>query len=157
MGRGRERSRVGPVRPITIQRTIHAPISSTWAELRVVERHVEWMADAASIAFHSDQREGVGTTFTCLTKVGPLRLRDVMTVTEWDDESRMSVRHQGLVTGEGTFELTPRGEQTFITWTERLRFPLWLGGPIGELIARPLFHLIWRGNLRRLAQIVENR
>ena len=83
-------------------------------------------------------------------------LRDVMTITEWVNESHMSVRHQGLVTGEGTFRLTENGNDTTVTWTERLRFPLWLGGPLGELVARPIFLLIWRGNLRRLAQIVEN-
>lgn len=144
------------MRPISLERKIRATSNTVWAELRVLERHVEWMADAAAITFHSEQREGIGTTFTCLTKVGPLRLQDVMTVTQWDDQHRMSVRHQGLVTGEGTFEVTPHGDETVITWTERLRFPLWLGGPLGELVARPLFVLIWRGNLRRLARIIEN-
>jgi carbon monoxide dehydrogenase subunit G len=144
------------MKPISIENTVRASKETTWAELRVLERHVNWMADAASLTFHSDQREGVGTTFTCLTKVGPIRLRDVMTITEWVNGSHMSVRHQGLVTGEGTFRLTESGNGTTVTWTERLRFPLWLGGPLGELVARPIFLLIWRGNLRRLAQIVEN-
>ena len=145
------------MRPISIVTTVRATKKNTWAELRVLERHVNWMADAASLTFHSDQREGVGTTFTCLTKIGPIRLRDVMTITEWINESHMSVRHQGLVTGEGTFRLTESSEHTIVTWTERLRFPLWLGGSLGELVARPIFLLVWRGNLRRFARIVENR
>ncbi len=78
-----------------------------------VERHVDWMADAVSIRFETDQTRGVGTSFLCDTKVGPIRLTDRMEITEWvpaDDAGaigRMGVRHTGIVTGTGVFTIEP--------------------------------------------------
>ena len=33
-----------------------------------------------------------------------------MIITAWTDEREMSVRHEGAVTGEGTFTLEPRAD-----------------------------------------------
>ena len=52
---------------------IEASESDVWAELSNLESHVEWMADAVALEFHSEQRRGEGTAFSCATKVGPLR------------------------------------------------------------------------------------
>jgi hypothetical protein len=141
---------------IRTRRTIDAPPTAVWEELRHVERHVDWMADAEAIDFTTPTREGVGVTFTCLTRVGPFRLRDHMAITEWDDGHRMGVRHDGLVSGSGRFTIRARRRgRTRLTWDERLRFPWWMGGPVGALVASPVLRAIWRGNLRRLAAIVE--
>jgi hypothetical protein len=68
------------------------------------------------------------------------------------------VRHTGVVSGVGRFVLRrSRRGRTRITWDERLRFPWWLGGPVAGLVAAPALRLVWRGNLRRLASLVENR
>ena len=132
--------------------TIDAPPHTVWADVRDIASHVEWMADADAIRFTSDITEGVGTTFDCDTKVGPFRLTDRMEITEWGDQTRMGVRHVGLVTGSGVFTLEPDGdERTTFTWTEELRFPWWMGGPIGATASRPVMRWIWRRNLRRLA------
>jgi hypothetical protein len=53
--------------------------------------------------------------------------------------------------------MTPIRVRATITWDERLRFPWWLGGPVARLVAAPVLRLMWRGNLRRLAPLVENR
>lgn len=136
-----------------MRRLIKAPPDEVWRELADISHHVDWMNDAESIEFTSDQRRGVGTVFDCATKVGPLRLRDRMEVTRWRDGSELGVRHVGLVTGEGIFSLRSRrrGRRTELQWTERLRFPWWLGGPVMGLLAKPVLRSIWRGNLRRLA------
>ena len=129
-----------------------------WAVLEPIELHVEWMADAESIEFLTTQRRGVGTRFRCVTKVGPIRLRDDMEITAWEPGRRMGVRHDGLVTGEGEFTLAALdgGRRTLFTWTETLRLRWWLGGPLGErLVARYVLGVIWRGNLRRLRTIAE--
>ncbi|QGG94620.1 SRPBCC family protein [Actinomarinicola tropica] len=134
---------------------IPAPPARVWQELADISTHVEWMADAVAIRFTTDQQEGVGTTFECDTKVGPLRLVDVMEVTSWEDERRMGVRHVGLVTGTGEFTLTPAGADgglTDLTWTESLVFPWYLGGPLGARVATPVLRRIWEGNLRRFAR-----
>lgn len=133
---------------------VDAPPPVVWRELADLGSHVEWMADAESIEFTTDQRQGVGTTFDCATRIGPLRTVDRMEVTRWDDGREMGVRHVGLVTGEGVFTLRPAGdagERTQLDWTERLRFPWYLGGPVTGFVAGPILRHIWRGNLRRLA------
>jgi len=136
--------------------TIVATPDAVWTSLADISTHVEWMADAESIHFTSEQRTGVGTTFDCATKVGPLRLIDKMELTRWDDARSMGVRHVGLVTGTGEFTLIPSGPAaTELVWTEELRFPWWLAGSIGAWAARPVLELIWRGNLRRLKERIE--
>lgn len=79
-----------------------------------------------------------------------------MAVTEWEEAATMGVRHEGLVTGEGRFTLTATGDgATTFTWAEQLRFPWWMGGPLGGLVGAPVLRAIWRGNLRRLKALVE--
>ena len=138
---------------------IDAAPAKVWAAVEPIERHVDWMADAVEITFTSDRTRGVGTTFDCLTAVGPLRLTDRMEVTRWDPPHAMGVRHTGLVTGAGEFVLTPidLGRRTRFTWSEQLRFPWFLGGRVGELVGgRLVMRAIWRRNLRRLRDLVED-
>ncbi|MEY3482644.1 MAG: hypothetical protein RLZ40_687, partial [Actinomycetota bacterium] len=80
---------------------IAAPIERVWQVVEPVEHHVDWMADAESIEFVTDQRRGVGTAFLCRTKVGPIRLTDKMRITRWEPNRAMGVEHVGLVTGSG--------------------------------------------------------
>jgi carbon monoxide dehydrogenase subunit G len=135
-----------------VQTTIDAPPRAVWRRLADIADHVSWMADAASIRFTGDQRKGVGTTFECETRVGPLRTRDVMEVTEWRERRAMGVRHDGLVTGTGRFLLRRRRRgRTRLVWDEQLRFPWWMGGAFGGLVASPVLRAVWRGNLRRFA------
>jgi hypothetical protein len=138
--------------------TIAAPPEAVWADVRDIASHVEWMADAVAIRFRTDRTDGVGTAFECDTKMGPFRLTDLMEITEWVDEERMGVRHVGLVTGSGVFTLEPLGDAgTLFTWTEELRFPWWMGGPLGASASRPVMRWIWRRNLARLKARVEQR
>jgi carbon monoxide dehydrogenase subunit G len=137
---------------LTLSTELPAPVAVVWEELRHIDRHVHWMADAESITFTTEQHEGVGTQFRCRTKVGPLVTTDVMTITAWEPERTMGVRHSGLITGEGAFHLVAKGDATDMTWAETLIFPWWAGGPLGALVATPILRAIWRRNLRRLQQ-----
>jgi uncharacterized protein YndB with AHSA1/START domain len=142
---------------ITVETVIERSIEHVWAALEQIESHTDWMADAESITFLTDQRSGVGTTFECLTKVGPISLTDVMEITAWEPQRRMGVRHDGIVTGWGEFTLTALGEhRTLFSWAEDLTFPLWLGGPVGEFFGRFVLRAIWKGNLRRLKAGLEH-
>jgi hypothetical protein len=78
-----------------------------------------------------------------------------MTVTQWDEGTTMTVTHEGAVSGTGRFDLQPVAGGTRLLWSEELRFPWWLGGPVGAWIAGPILKRIWRGNLSRLAARVE--
>ncbi len=125
---------------------------AVWADVQDIGTHVEWMADATAIRFLGDQTSGVGTRFECDTKVGPFTLTDVMEITEWVPGKVMGVRHSGVVTGTGKFTLkkASRGRTQF-QWREKLVYPLWLGGPVGAFLSKPVLRWIWRRNLSRLA------
>jgi len=126
-------------------------VDGVWEEVSRLDRHVEWMADARSIEFLSAARSGLGTTMRVATAFGPLHTTDTMVVTAWEPPRRIDVEHRGRFTGRGTFRLDPAGPgATRFTWEERVRFPWYLGGPLGALAARPLFLFVWRRNLERL-------
>ena len=135
---------------IRIAVEIDATPEQVWAELQQIERHVEWMHDAVAIHFVNEQTSGVGTNFLCDTKIGPFKLVDRMTITEWVPAAAMGVRHTGIVTGEGQFTLQGVAAGTHFAWQEQLRFPWWLGGRLGEQVGAPVLRLIWKRNLRKL-------
>ncbi len=141
---------------IEIQVSIDASPKAVWAEMRHIERHVNWMHDAVSIDFLSDTTEGVGTSFLCLTKVGPLQTRDIMTITQWRENEVMGVKHIGLIQGTGLFTISPDGRGSIITWKESLQFPWWAFGFLGSHIASPVLRFIWKRNLKNLKSIVES-
>ena len=131
------------------------PRHAVWRRLADIADHVSWMADAASIRFTGDQRSGVGTTFECETRVGPLRTLDLMEVTEWpgaalDGRAAPWVRHRHRSLRAAAARPAPDK----LTWDETLRFPWWLGGALGGLVGGPVLKLVWRGNLRRFAALV---
>lgn len=142
---------------IEVATTIEATPEEVWARIEDIGTHVDWMADATAIRFTSDQTSGVGATFDCDTKVGPLKLTDAMMITEWEPGRSMGVRHEGLVTGEGRFTLTALDDgRTEFAWAERLRFPWWMGGPVAGALGAPVLRGLWRKNLRRLKALVES-
>lgn len=137
---------------IRVATEIDATPEAVWADVEDISSHVEWMHDAEAITFTSESSSGVGTTFDCLTKVGPIRLTDKMEITEWQPAHVMGVRHVGLVEGTGQFTLSPlAGDRTSFVWEEELVFPWWMGGPLGGIVGGQILKLIWKRNLRLLA------
>ena len=135
---------------------IDASPATIWAAIEDIGSHVTWMADAESIVFRTPQRAGVGTAFDCTTRIGPIRLVDAMSITRWTPDVAMGVEHRGVVRGQGVFTLRRADNtRTRFSWQETLTFPWWLGGPVGEVLGRPVLTRIWRGNLARLKRIVE--
>jgi len=132
-----------------------ASTDEVWRAVEDISTHVQWMRDAVEITFVTEQRRGVGAEFACLTKIGPLTNHDVLRVTAWQPGSVMGIEHTGVVKGDASFTLTPDGQGTRFCWTEVLRFPWWMGGPVGERAAKPVLGAVWRGNLRRLKTLVE--
>ena len=141
---------------IKVSVPIDAPRRRVWADLQDIASHVEWMHDAVAIRFTSRRRQGVGTTFDCDTKVGPLRTTDRMEVTEWRPRRAMGIRHVGVVTGSGRFALKRRRRGgTRMVWDERLSFPWWAGGPLAGVAAKPVLRAVWKRNLRNLKRRIE--
>jgi Polyketide cyclase / dehydrase and lipid transport len=142
---------------IRVAIVIDAPPEVVWRAIESIERHVDWMTDAVSITFTSASRRGVGTRFDCVTRIGPFRTTDRMTVTQWTPRRAMEIEHHGAVTGRGRFTLSRRRHnRTRFAWTERLKFPWWMGGPVGALAAKPILRGVWRRNLHALKRLVES-
>lgn len=142
---------------IRVSTVIDATPGQVWAVVRHIDRHVDWMRDAEAIRFTSRSTDGVGTTFDCDTRIGPLRLTDRMEITRWKPKRAMGVRHVGVVTGTGVFTLKKvRGGRTKFTWKERLKFPWWMGGPLGAAAGAPILHWVWSRNLGALKELVEH-
>jgi len=142
---------------IRVSTVIDRDPAEVWETVGHIDRHVDWMLDAESITFTSSTRSGPGTTFDCATKVGPFRLVDKMEITEWEQAAVMGVRHAGVVTGSGRFTLEPLDQdRTRFTWVETLRFPWWMGGPVGGVVGGQVMKLVWRRNLANLKREVES-
>ena len=141
---------------IEVSITIKQPLEVVWNEVKVMENHVNWMQDAEKIDFLSENTFGLNTKMNVLTKVGPFSLNDVITVTEWKEMESIAVIHEGIVTGEGVFYLSEVDDTTTkFQWVETLKFPLYLGGPIGEIIGGIVLKYIWKKNLNNLKGIFE--
>lgn len=142
---------------LEVEIIIDAPPDVVWAHVEDISTHVDWMQDAEEIRFLSAGRSGIGTRFECDTRVGPIKLTDVMEITEWEPGATMGVKHVGYVTGTGVFTLEAQGmSSTKFRWREQLEFPWFLGGPAGAIVGRPIMAAIWRGNLKRLKTHIES-
>jgi Polyketide cyclase / dehydrase and lipid transport len=140
---------------VRVGKTIDARPAGVWSVLEPIEQHADWMTDAESIAFTTEQRRGVGTAFDCVTRIGPFTVTDHMVVTEWEPERALGIEHHGLFTGSGRFTLRALPlERTRFTWTEEIRFPWRCGGPFGAFAAKPILRRVWAANLDRLARLV---
>ena len=140
---------------INVHVDIAAPLETVWREAADLQSHAEWMADAESIEFLTDQRSGIGTRMKVATKVGPLRTNDLMEVTEWAEGRSIGVKHSGIVTGAGRFDLARVAGGTRFSWSEDLTFPLHLGGPVTAFFAKPVLGWIWKRNLEGLKERLE--
>ncbi len=132
-------------------------IENTWKYIADIQSHTQWMQDALSITITSDKREGVGTSFECLTAVGPFRLTDKMEITDWQPPYLMGVKHNGLVSGQGKFSLEISEAGTLFTWEEDLELSWNYGGKLGESLATPILKAIWKKNLRALRAQILNK
>jgi Polyketide cyclase / dehydrase and lipid transport len=134
---------------------IAAKPAAVWQLASNLAAQPDWMHDALAIRFVSPRTSGVGAVMDCDTRIGPIRLTDRMVVTEWIEGREIAIRHQGLVSGTGRFTIEPDKAGARFTWSEDLRFPWWLGGPVAGAAARPVLAAVWRRDLRRLRMLAE--
>lgn len=131
------------------------PPDVVWDAVSQLDRHAEWMTDAESIEFQDGQTSGVGTTMDVRTRVGPFTTVDRIIVRDWAPPSTIGVTHHGIVSGTGEFRLAKTSTGTRFTWSEELRFPWYVGGPITGAFAAPILRRIWRSNLARFAATLD--
>lgn len=142
---------------VRVSIVINSSPAAVWDEIRRIERHVDWMAEAHEIRFLTPSTDGVGASFECITRIGPFRVRDRMTVAGWREGRELAIRHRGPISGTGRFTLSRiRGDRTRLTWIERFRFPWWLGGPVGAFVGAFVLRRLLRRNLRVVKALVES-
>jgi len=140
---------------IVTSAVIAATPAAVWQVASDLAAQPDWMHDAHAIRFVSVQTSGVGVVMDCYTRIGPIRLVDRMVVTQWIEGRTIAIRHQGLVSGTGRFTIEPDHAGTRFTWSEDLRLPWRLGGPVAGAAARPILAAIWRRSLGRLRMLAE--
>jgi hypothetical protein len=145
---------------VVVSVVANAAIDRVWGELVDWDNHGEWML-ATRVQRTTDDGDGVGAGLVAVTKLGPLRLRDPMTVSQWDpppaDPARCVVEHTGtLIRGSGAFEVVGVGTgRSRVVWSEWVDMPLGLLGEFGWLALRPVVAAALRTSLRRLARRAE--
>ncbi len=133
---------------------VAAPPEVVWEALTDWEGQTGWMV-ATTVSAEPGSRR-VGGRLTALTRVAGVGLSDPMEVTRWDPPRRVDVVHLGrVVRGTGTFAVEPAPGGAWCVWVEDLDLPLGSLGRLGFVPLRPLFQLMLRRSLRRLARQVE--
>lgn len=143
---------------ISVAVDVPGPEWATWELLTDWERHREWMLATRARGTVAGGR-AVGGGVEAVTGVGPIALRDTMTITAWDPPHQCEVEHTGrVIRGTGTFEVRPTsGGRSRVIWSERLELPFGVVGRLGWPVVRPLAVWALRTSLRRLARLVGNR
>ncbi len=115
------------------------------------ERQADWMLDADSVVVTSEHREGVGVTLAVRTRLLQIpAFTEPMEVTGWEPPSRLTIRHGGLVAGEGTWELRSTENGTTFTWTEDIRLRVPVLGELAARLYRPVMKLLMGRAMRGL-------
>ncbi|KJF15865.1 MULTISPECIES: SRPBCC family protein [Acidithrix] len=128
-----------------------------FSSIRDVRTHTKWMVDAERIEITSIAQEGVGLEFVCHTRLGPLRTKDTMLVTQWQDGSLIEISHGGRVKGLGRFELRDYGiGKTLFTWNEYLTLPNYLSWFGLQWVMKPLLRIVFQKDLDNLKRILES-
>jgi hypothetical protein len=140
---------------IEVARSLPFGAEVVWTELRQLDHHAAWMADAEAIEFDGPLTAGEGARFVAITRIGPVRTRDRMVVTQWEEGQAIEVDHVSLVRGHGRLSVSWQGpDRSQVRWREELAFPLGAAGEVVAHLVAPLLRWVWRGNLRRLEEIV---
>ncbi len=146
---------------LVVSLVVRAPQERVWQHLVDWPTHGSWMLLTHVVSLSpDDEPAGPGARIEGVTGVGPLAMRDPMTVTQWQpppaQPARCAVAHTGpVVRGAGAFEVETCEGGSRITWSEWVTLPLGLLGEIGWLAVRPVVRLGLLVSLRRLARLVE--
>ncbi len=131
--------------------TAPGPPEILWDLLTDWEHQDDWMLEASDFVVVSEHREGVGVEAEATIRIGGIRTRDRVRVSEWDPPRRLGIEHLGWVQGHGVIELTPLpGDRTHIFWREELVPPLGALGAVGMTAFKPLMGRIFRRDLKVL-------
>src|SRR5947208_10385895 len=111
-----------PMARVRVSRVVHAHRDDVWRVVGNIGGHARWQVDVRAIEFTTLDQRGVGSQYLCDAKLGPLRMRIPMTVTEWRERRAVAVRYDGRLSGGGRITLSRRPMRTTkVTWSAHLR------------------------------------
>ena len=140
--------------PIVSEVDIDAPIEAVWDAIADIERQPEWMHDLKAVRVLTGLPVGVGTRAIGTVRILGISVEDPIAITEFDPPSRYAIEHQGLFEGTGVIELTMRGNETHVRWTEILVPPIL--PHLGAIIQRPILGAVFQADLEHLRDLVES-
>ncbi len=143
---------------IEVWTTVPGTPQDVWHLITDWENQGDWMLEARDFRVISEQREGVGVRAEATISLGGISTTDRVSVTGWEPEHRLAIRHEGWVAGSGEINLTPLDAgQTHVFWREELYPPWGLIGALGLLLFRPLLKHAFKRDLRILQGLVRAR
>ena len=143
---------------IELAATMPGPPNVVWELITDWENQGDWMLEATDFVVISDHREGIGVEAEATVKIAGITTRDKVRVVGWEPNRRLSIEHEGWVSGRGDFYLTPLGkDRTHIFWREELNPPLGALGAVGLVGFKPLMKKVFARDLRVLAGLVRAR
>ncbi len=146
---------------VTVDRVLPGPRAVVWGLITDWEHQDDWMLEARDFVVLTEQREGVGVAAEATVTIGGITTRDKVRVVGWEPERRLTIAHEGWVSGTGELTLWSAGggRETYIAWREELEPPRALGvvGRIGLALFKPLMRYIFGRDLRVLAGLVRAR
>jgi hypothetical protein len=127
---------------------------AAWAHLCRWERQAAWMADADEVRVLGSAREGVGVRIGVRTRVLNVpAFTEVLEVVRWEPPRLLQIAHTGFVRGAGEWRLEPLGtDATRFTWTEDLRLPVPVVGPIALRVYARFMRRLMRRSIEGLAR-----
>jgi uncharacterized protein YndB with AHSA1/START domain len=135
---------------------IRRPPKTVWPFLVDWERLPRWMKDLREVRVTSAQREGVGVEAVATVRIAGISTRDRIRVTRWEPPNLLEIAHLGWVKGTGRMELSPAGSGSDLRWQETLIPPWGALGRLGMRAVLPLMRGVFRRDLERLKQLVED-
>ncbi len=145
--------------PVLIEmgRVLPGPPNVIWRLITDWENQHLWMLEARDFVITSPHREGIGVEGEATVSIGGITTRDRATVTRWEPERVLAIRHEGWVSGEAEMRITTVGpNQTHLFWREKLEPPLGILGGLGLTAFRPLMRRIFERDLAVLSALVRS-
>jgi hypothetical protein len=142
--------------PTTLEmgETLPGPPEVVWRLITDWERQGDWMLEARDFIITTPFREGVGVEGEATVSIGGITTRDRVLVTRWEPGRRLTIEHDGWVSGIGEMILTPVSPaSTHLFWREELHPPMGTLGAIGMSVFRPLMKRIFERDLEVLASL----
>ncbi len=139
--------------------TTSASPERAFAELVDVEGQARWMIGTTIYPVDGDApAPGVGSRLLAFTGVAHLGVLDTMLVTEYEQNSRWVVAHEGrVIRGSGIFTVTPTTSGGSITtWAEELELPFGLIGRLGWPVVKPAVGWGLRASLKSFGKLLES-